>query len=119
MPGTAFRWKPDINLHLKVKDALTNGGIFDYADPSVTDKTRLIRVNNTKNLKAGLWKSIIPISILHEENVLESLRKIAYKPGEIPTFDLECEPVFDVLERNKTEEIKTLILLVKGDYLIQ
>ena len=114
IPGTAFRWKPDKNLHLKVKDALTNGGIFDYADPSVTDKTRLIRVNNTKNTKAGLWKCIIPSSILHEENVLEALKKIAYKPGEIPEFELECEPVFDVLERNKDEEVKTPEFISQG-----
>jgi len=56
IPSTAFRWKPDPLLHLKVKDALTNAGIFDYADPSVTDKIRLIRVVNTLNLKAQLWK---------------------------------------------------------------
>jgi len=114
LPGTAFRWKPDVNLHLKVKDALKNGGIFDYADPSVTDKTRLIRVNNTKNLKAGLWKCIIPISILHEDNVLEALKKIAYKPGDIPAFELECEPVFDVLERNKSEEVKSPEFISQG-----
>ena len=104
IPGTAFRWKPDKNLHLKVKDALTNAGIFDYADPSVTDKTRLIRVNNTKNLKQGLWKCIIPTSVLHEEDTLEAIKNIAYKPGDIPDFDLECDPVFDVLERNNDEE---------------
>tara|TARA_R100000278_G_C5475762_1_gene166371 strand:+ start:625 stop:2400 length:1776 start_codon:yes stop_codon:yes gene_type:complete len=104
IPGTSFRWKPDKNLHLKVKDALTNAGIFDYADPSVTDKTRLIRVNNTKNLKQGLWKCVIPNSILHEENVLEAIQKIAFKPGDVSDFDLECDPVFDVLERNNNEE---------------
>jgi KaiC/GvpD/RAD55 family RecA-like ATPase len=114
IPGTAFRWKPDKNLHLKVKDALTNAGIFDYADPSVTDKIRLIRVNNTKNTKAGLWKCIIPNSTLHEENVLEYLKKIANKPGDIPDFELECEPVFDVLERNKDEEIKAPTFISQG-----
>ena len=114
IPGTSFRWKPDKNLHLKVKDALTNAGIFDYADPSVTDKTRLIRVNNTKNLKAGMWKCIIPKSVLHSDNILEDIKKIAYKPGEIPDFDLECEPVFDVLERNKTEEVKTPEFISQG-----
>lgn len=114
IPGTAFRWKPDKNLHLKVKDALTNGGIFDYADPSVTDKIRLIRVNNTKNLKAGLWKCIVPVSVLHEENVLEAIKKIAFKPGDIPNFDLECEPVFDVLERNKDEEVKPPEFISQG-----
>ena len=114
IPGTAFRWKPDKNLHLKVKDALTNGGIFDYADPSVTDKTRLIRVNNTKNLKAGMWKCIVPVSILQSENINEDIKKIAYKPGDVPDFDLECEPVFDVLERNKSEEVKTPEFISQG-----
>jgi len=114
IPGTAFRWKPDQNLHLKVKDALTNAGVFDYADPSVTDKIRLIRVNNTKNLKANLWKCIVPTSVLHEENVLESIKKIAYKPGDIPNFELECEPVFDVLERNKDEKVKAPTFISQG-----
>lgn len=114
IPGTAFRWKPDQNLHLKVKDALTNAGIFDYADPSVTDKIRLIRVNNTKNLKANLWKCIVPTSVLHEENVLEAIKKIAYKPGDIPNFELECEPVFDVLERNKDEKVKAPTFISQG-----
>ena len=114
IPGTAFRWKPDKNLHLKVKDALTNGGVFDYADPSVTDKTRLIRVNNTKNLKAGLWKCIMPISILHEEDINSAIKKLAYKPGDVPDFDLECEPVFDVLERTVSEEVRTPDFINQG-----
>jgi len=114
IPGTAFRWKPDANLHLNVKDALTNGGIFDYADPSVTDKIRLIRVNNTKNTKADLWKCIVPISILHSKNISEEIRKIAYKPGDVPNFDLECEPVFDVLERNNEDEIKAPEFISQG-----
>ena len=29
---------------------------------------------------------------------LESIKKIAFKPGDVPDFALECEPVFDVLE---------------------
>ena len=104
IPSTAFRWKPDNNLHLKVKDALTAAGIFDYADPSVTDKLRLIRVVNTKNLKAQLWKIHISRSDLNEKDITAHMNKIANKPGEILDFDLECDPVFDVLERNKTEE---------------
>ena len=78
IPGSAFRWKPDRNLHLKVKDALTTAGIFDYADPSVTDKLRLIRVNNTKNLKAGLWKRNISRSILNEKNIDRFICTINY-----------------------------------------
>ena len=57
IPGTAFRWQPDTKLHLNVKDALTNAGIFKYADSSVTDKTRIIRIINTKNTKSNLYKS--------------------------------------------------------------
>ena len=49
IPNSAFRWKPSKDLHLKVKDALLTAGIFEYADPSVTDKTRIIRVANTRN----------------------------------------------------------------------
>ena len=56
IPSTAFRWKPSNNLHLKVKDALQQANIFEYADPSVTDKTRIIRVVNTRNTKSGLFK---------------------------------------------------------------
>jgi len=56
IPSTAFRWKPSENLHLKVKDELTKKGIFEFADPSVTDKTRIIRIVNTRNSKSGLYK---------------------------------------------------------------
>ena len=114
IPGTAFRWKPDRNLHLKVKDALNNASIFDYADPSVTDKTRLIRVANTKNLKGGLWKRLIPKEILHEEDINAAIEKLCYSPADIPDFELECEPVFDVLERNKSEEIKAPEFISQG-----
>ena len=114
IPGTAFRWKPDKNLHLNVKDALMNAGIFDYADPSVTDKIRLIRINNTMNTKSGLWKCLVPKSILQSNNISEEIRKIACKPGDIPIFDLECDPVFDVLERNNEEEIKAPDFISQG-----
>ena len=49
IPDTAFKWKPGKNLHLKVKDELDKHGIYKYADVSVTDKTRIIRLNNTLN----------------------------------------------------------------------
>ena len=49
IPATAFRWKPANDLHLKVKHLLNKEGIFEFADPSVTDKTRIIRLLNTKN----------------------------------------------------------------------
>ena len=104
IPSSAFRWKPDPLLHLKVKDALTNAGVYDYADPSVTDKIRLIRVVNTMNLKAGLWKREISHKDLNAEDITEHMRSLAKKPGPISNFELECDPVFDVMKRNKYEE---------------
>ena len=52
IPDTSFKWEPCQNLHLKVKDELTKKGIYNYADSSVTDKTRIIRLNNTLNTKS-------------------------------------------------------------------
>ena len=54
IPDKAFRWKPSTNLHLKLKDELLKHNIFNYADVSVTDKTRIIRLNNTLNTKSRL-----------------------------------------------------------------
>ena len=103
IPGTAFRWKPDKNLHLNVKDALTNAGIFEYADPSVTDKTRIIRLLNTKNSKSNLWK--VWLKHINDIKDEESLRALSSKPSATPNTLFECEPVFDVLSRAKKEEI--------------
>ena len=70
IPDTAFQWEPCQNLHLKVKDELTKKGIYNYADSSVTDKTRIIRLNNTLNTKSRLWK------IYMDENELNNLSGI-------------------------------------------
>ena len=106
IPGSAFRWKPDRNLHLKVKDVLTSNGIFEYADPSVTDKCRLIRLVNTKNTKSGLWKVEMPEHGIYKENdnFTESMLKWSRKPQKVTTYDLECNPVFDVMKRLKKTE---------------
>ena len=56
IPSSSFTYRPHKNLHAKVKEVLTKHGIFEYADPSVTDKLRLIRVPNTKNMKSGCYK---------------------------------------------------------------
>ena len=103
IPGSAFRWKPAKDLHLKVKDALTNAGIFEYADPSVTDKSRIIRIENTKNTKSNLWKVEVPINIIYEEKdeFVKQLKALACRPQKINHYDLECEPVFDVQSRQK------------------
>lgn len=114
IPSSAFRWKPDANLHLKVKDALTNAGIFDFADPSVTDKTRLIRVVNTMNLKAGLWKREINRKDLDNAYITEHLQKIARHPGPVSDFELECDPVFDVMERVKFDQQKEPEFISQG-----
>ena len=42
IPGNAFRWKPCPDLHLKVKDELKARGIYEYADPSVTNVLSLL-----------------------------------------------------------------------------
>jgi hypothetical protein len=102
IPSTAFRWKPDAELHLKVKDSLTNAGIFEYADPSVTDKTRLIRLVNTRNTKSGFWKVQITEDMLHKE--VEDILKYANYSKKLIDNVLECDPVFDVLIRNKKKE---------------
>ena len=56
IPSESFKWEPHQDLHLYVKEALDSKGIFKFADVSVTDKVRLIRVPNTINSKSGLYK---------------------------------------------------------------
>jgi len=107
--SSAFDWKPSANLHIEVKDQLTKAGIFEYADPSVTDKSRIIRVNNTKNTKSGLYKVCIEdsIDILNKEDDVfkEELLKLAAKPRDIEYEDIEmAAPVFDVLDKEKPKE---------------
>ena len=102
IPSKAFRWKPDKNLHIKVKNALKSAGVYDYADPSVTDKTRIIRLINTKNSKSGKWKVYISESMLHES--IDKILDYASKPQKSKAIELECEPVFDVLVNHSNEE---------------
>ena len=108
IPSTAFRWKPSKNLHLNVKDALTNAGIFEYADPSVTDKTRIIRLINTKNTKSGLWKIRIAEKLLYED--IDNILSKAKIPGKGTTdIDMDCNPVFDVLERSNKNDSNEIV----------
>ena len=98
IPGDAFRWKPCPDLHLKVKDELKARGIYEYADPSVSDKTRIIRVVNTLNSKSKLWK--IPISVEELHRPVEDIQELAKTKRVTNKWTtLECEPIFDVLER--------------------
>jgi len=94
IPQEAFRWKPCTDLHLKVKEELKIKGIFDFADPSVTDKTRLIRVPNTLNSKSNLWKVQ-----LDNQNNIKEIMDYATQSRNIKELDHECDPVFDVLKR--------------------
>jgi hypothetical protein len=81
--GKAFRWKPDINLHARVKKVLGEYKLWDYADPSVTDKTRIIRVPNTKNTKSNLYKVWI-----EELKDVESILKYAKSPKDLPDGEI-------------------------------
>ena len=95
IPQEAFRWKPCDDLHMKVKEELKSKGVFDFADPSVTDKTRLIRVPNTLNTKSNLWKVQLNGDTMNIKNIMD----YATSSKDIKELDHECDPVFDVLKR--------------------
>ena len=98
IPGQAFRWKPTPDLHLKVKDELQDKGIYEYADVSVSDKTRLIRIVNTLNSKSKLYK--IPLSHSELHGTITQIQELAKTQRSTYKWTtLECEPVFDVLKR--------------------
>ena len=103
IPSNAFRWKPSKDLHLRVRDELRNKGIFEYADMSVIDKTRLIRVPNTLNTKSNLWK--VPLSKSELTGKEEEILKIASLPRhKFSYIEMECEPAFNVLQRQKSSK---------------
>ena len=99
IPQEAFIWTGARDLHLKVKDALKDKGIFEYADISVTDKTRIIRLLNTRNRKSNLYKVYLTNQELHLHE--EEIIKLAKRPREIEVPRHECNPVFDVTTRKK------------------
>lgn len=106
IPSDSFRWKPCPDLHLKVKDELKAKGIYEYADSSVSDKTRLIRVVNTLNSKSKLWK--IPLEKGELQWSVKKIQELAKtKRATLKWNTLECEPVFDVLERKTVASDKT------------
>jgi len=100
IPQESFIWTGARDLHLKVKDALKDKGIFEYADISVTDKTRIIRLLNTRNRKSNLYKVYLTPQELHLNE--EEIIKLAKKPRTIDVPRHECNPVFDVTTRKKT-----------------
>ena len=104
IPSDAFRWKPSKDLHILVKSALKDAGIFEYADPSVTDKVRIIRVPNTKNTKSNLYKVPIPSQWLEEKNCENKILTFAKAPKNIPDTIMECNPVFDALTKKPVKE---------------
>ena len=125
IPGTSFRWQPHEEMHLQVKKELKNKGIFEYADPSVTDKTRIIRVPNTKNTKSGFYK--VPIENewidmdpekLSNKLIVEGWAKY---PREVKSHSNpfpETEQVFDVFLKEKpkvNKENKEVIATVHQD----
>ena len=105
IPDTSFKWEPCQNLHLKVKDELTKKGVYNYADPSVTDKTRIIRLNNTLNTKSRLWKIYLDENELNNLSGLE-IQALASKSRQdkLPQDLVAVNPVFDVLVRNTKKE---------------
>jgi len=111
IPSSAFKWQPDKNLHLKVKDRLNAAGIYKYADPSVTDKIRLIRIPNTLNSKSKKWKIPLTDKEFNSPNIVKHLETVKNPPRRNFKYkQLNCDPVFDVLERikeKKTEPITT------------
>jgi hypothetical protein len=94
--GSAFKWEPCNDLHLKAKHVLKNAGIYDYADPLVIDRTRLIRVPNTLKIHSGYWKVPLKRSEIKEVNE-HWLDLNAAKPRDNFDFqELETNAVFDI-----------------------
>ena len=108
VPEQAFRWVPSETLHKAVKDKLTETGIFEYADPSVTDKVRIIRVPNTRNQKSNLFKVEISRSVL--EGDLDNILEYAKKPQAVSANGFECDPVWDVLVKEKEDKKKPSVI---------
>ena len=110
IPSSAFTYIPHKNLHIKLKTVLKEHGIFEYADPSVTDKLRLIRVPNTKNTKSGCYKVQLANGMLEAQ--VDDIMSYAKQPHELDDLVLECiAPVFDITITEKDKKtIKTGIV---------
>ena len=104
--GTSFKWVPCDDLHLRVKWLFKNKGFYDFADPLVIDKVRLIRIPNTKKLKSGFWK--IPLTYNEAEMLNEDwLSKNASGPrNKFEYTELETVPVFDVTKPLPEKKVK-------------
>jgi len=95
IPESAFVYKPHKHLHIKVKEVLKEKGIFEYADPSVTDKLRLIRIPNTKNTKSGCYKVQLMNGML--EGDIDIILEHAKQPRDISEDPMESIAVFNAL----------------------
>ena len=108
IPSSSFTYRPHKNLHMKVKEVLTQHGVFEYADPAVTDKLRIIRVPNTKNTKSGCYKVELKNGML--EGDINEIIEYSMKPKPITDTILESHPVFNVLiseeEKKHTQNIQ-------------
>ena len=106
IPAQSFRWKPSKDLHIKVKQVLTEFGIFKYADPSVTDKTRIIRVPNTRNNKSRLYKVPLAKFPMDMTDILEFARS----PKKIPILSWEDKGIIPVFDVNvEIESVQTVV----------
>jgi KaiC/GvpD/RAD55 family RecA-like ATPase len=107
IPAEAFKWEGSPDLNLRVKDKLTKSGIYEYADPSVIDKTRLIRLVNTRNTKTGLFKIQIDKGVL--ESDVDTIYSLARNPKEYDTFPMECRTVWDLTESKIIVQTRSLV----------
>jgi hypothetical protein len=112
IPSTAFVYEPHKDLHIKVKKVLTEHGIFEYADPAVTDKLRLIRIPNTKNTKSNCYKVQLMNGML--EASIDEIMSYAKQPRELNDDSLESLPVFDALIKEKKGKKKAEMTVSQG-----
>ena len=112
IPSSSFTYRPHKNLHMKVKKVLTEHGIFEYADPAVTDKLRLIRVPNTKNSKSGSYKVELKNNMLEKD--IREIIEYAMKPQPLTNISLESYPVFNVLISEEEVKQTTSINVSQG-----
>lgn len=114
---SAFSWRPDKNLHIAVKKCLTELGFFDFADPSVTDKTRLIRIPLTKNCKenCGLYKT--PLKDIELNLSIDEIKELAKKPRLNFVFkELQTEAKIKVLEYQNAQESKPVYKIGSNEH---
>ena len=106
--SSSFTYRPHKNLHFKMKEVLTKHGIFEYADPAVTDKLRLIRVPNTKNSKSGCYKTELRNGML--EGSINEIIDYALEPQSLSDDILEGQPVFNILIEDTDEATEQVVV---------